>query len=165
MRMTFVSLLVLLLAFVWVPGLPLPETVATHFDGSGQANGFMSRNGYHWFMTSLVIFVPLMTVWLPIWLLSRSDAALSLPGKAHWMSVERRAESMAFLNRWFLRTGILILALMGYLHWLTVRANQQTPAMLASDHFLTVLLTFLLAMTGLIVQLFWRFRVGNRASH
>ena len=162
--MTFVSLLVLLLAFVWVPGVPLPETVATHFDGAGQANGFMSRGGYHWFMTALVLFVSLTATWFPIWLISRSESLVSLPNKDYWMSTERKGESMAFLNRWHLRLGILVLGLMAYAHWLVVKANQATPALLKSDHLKIGVLIFLLAMTGLMVQLFWRFRAVNQAA-
>lgn len=164
MKLTFVFLLVVLLAFIWVPGLPLQETVATHFDGAGKGNGFMSRSGYHWYMTGFVLFMSLAMVWFPSWLNSRSSKWISLPNREYWMAPERRDASAAYLERWLLRLGILTLALIGYVHWLVVKANQSTPTMLATDHLLIGMFAYLLAMTGLVVQLFLRFRSENRSG-
>jgi uncharacterized membrane protein len=40
----------------------LPERLASHFDASGVANDWMSRDGYVWFMFGVVTFVSLAMV-------------------------------------------------------------------------------------------------------
>lgn len=164
MKWTYFLLLGFLALFVWFPGLPLPEMVATHFDASGHADGFMSRGGYRLFMSGLACIICVSTVGVPLWLISRNGIGNPPAGQPHGMVPERQAETVAFLKRWILRTGILVLALIGYVHWLVLRANQASPAILASDHLMVALLVFLLAMAGLIVQLLLRLRRGNRVG-
>lgn len=163
MKLAFLAFVMAMVAFIWASGAPMPDVIASHFDGSGLANGFMSRGGYLGLMTAVVTLLPLGTVWLPHRLDHSSAQGLSLPNKAYWMAPERRAASVEFLDCWFLRLGFLFVALPGYVHWLVVRANQSDPVMFDSSRLMVALVVVHVALAGMLIQLFWRFRSGPRA--
>lgn len=102
----------------------LPERVASHFGGSGTANGWMSRDGYIAFEIGisalLLLGLPMLST-----LANGSGAGVNIPHKDYWFQPENRAELRRLLTGDMLflagTTGVM-------LTWLTVsvvRANEQ----------------------------------------
>lgn len=81
-------------------GPELPERIATHFDWSGRADGWMSKRAAFLVTGSVCLFVvlplacvPLLFRWLP-------DSRINLPHREHWLSAEHREETREYLAAW-----------------------------------------------------------------
>lgn len=107
----------------------LPDRVASHFDASGVANGWMTRSAYLAFDIGITA---LMVVGIPMLsgLANGSGAGVNIPNRDYWF----RPENRATLQRLLTGDLVFIACATGLLlTWLTlsvVVANQQAvPAM------------------------------------
>ena len=134
----------------------LPERVASHFGANGVANGWMSRDGYVWFMVGIVTFVSLTMLaafgsvrFLP-------NSLINIPRRDYWLAPERRDETA----RTLLRYGLLMVGLISLfflaIHLMIVAANESQPVRLSNDVWW--LLVAFLATTGVLTfKLYRRF--------
>lgn len=151
-------LLVALTAFVWFTSAALPEVVASHFDSSGIANGFMPRGIYIAFLLALVVGVPLLLAFLPGAVAGRGGSNLGIPNREYWLAPERRESTITFVRvhgRWFAAAVAIFL---GYVHWLVVRANELRPPELSTLGIAAGLAGFFLFLAAWLFILFARFR-------
>src|SRR6185503_5032974 len=82
----------------------LPDRVATHFDGSGRSNGWMSRSFHLWFTLVLGLAFPLIVAVILFFARFLPDNFLNIPRRDYWLSAERRADTFTYLFRqslWF----------------------------------------------------------------
>src|SRR5207237_1170658 len=82
----------------------LPERVATHFDASGQPNGWMSRHGHIIFIMLLGLALPLLVAGSFFCLRFFPGRGINLPHREYWLAPERRAGTFSYLLRhglWF----------------------------------------------------------------
>lgn len=126
-RTVFLVLVACAALFVWITSLGLPEVVASHFVGSGAANGFMSRTSYVRFMLLFVVVLPLVLVFVPSISLNNPKAGIRLPNKEYWLAPERQAETVEFLRQHMARFGSMLVVFLCYIHWLVIRANAVAP--------------------------------------
>lgn len=145
-------------AFVWTTGRPLPDLVASHFQASGVAAGFMPRAVYMRFMLAIVILLPGALVVLPRLSMCGVNPRLNLPNREYWMAPIRRADTIEFVRRQSLRFGSLLLLFLCYAHWLVVRANAASPPSLSSPWFVSGLVVFMVVSLGWVIALSTRFR-------
>ena len=134
----------------------LPERMASHFDASGVANGWMSRDSYVWFMVGTVTFVSLLMVGTFSLIRYLPNAVINIPRRDYWLAPERRDETARTLARFGLLMagfeGLFFLAI----HLLVVAANKSQPATLSNDVWW--LLAAFLATTGVLAfKLYRRF--------
>jgi len=104
MRLPLLILMFLILVFFAQLGFyysSLPETVATHFDGAGNPNGWMSKNGFVVFEVFLLIFVVGQFMLIPRLVSKMPDSLINLPNKDYWLAPERRAETMKVIRNYF----------------------------------------------------------------
>jgi len=134
----------------------LPERMASHFNASGVANGWMSRDGYVWFMVGIVTFVSLTMIaafgsvrFLP-------NSLINIPRRDYWLAPERRDETARTLMRFgLLMVGFESLFFLA-IHLLVVAANESQPVRLSNDVWW--LLVAFLATTGVFLfKLYRRF--------
>lgn len=144
--------------FVLLTSRNLPPVVASHFDGAGAANGFMTREFYTWFMLAFVVGMPLLLVYLPAFALASPHARINLPNREYWLAPQRRQATVAFLCQHLARFGTLLLLLLCYLHWLVIQANAQVPPQLSSTWLVGGLVGFLISGVTWAGVLFGRFR-------
>ena len=108
----------------------LPERVATHFDLSGQPNGWMSRSTHLVFIGGFGLVLPLVLVGVCFALRFAPDSSINIPNRAFWLAPERRAETIAFVFRHSLWLACGTVAFVTGVHLLIVQANRQTPVQL-----------------------------------
>jgi uncharacterized membrane protein len=144
--------------FVLLTSRALPAVVASHFDGAGVANGFMSRHFYTWFMLAFVVGLPILLVYVPSFVLRNQRTQFNLPNRDYWLAPERRQETVEFLCRHTSRFGVLLSLLLCYVHWLVIQANAQIPPKLSSSWFIGGLAVFVVLCIALIGALLGRFR-------
>lgn len=101
----------------------LPERVASHFNATGVANGWMSRDGQTAAHIGVVLFMAAMFEGLT-WLNSRlSPQFINLPQRDYWFAPERRAATHAWLGGITRLLGcVLMVFFMGLFHQV-YRAN------------------------------------------
>ena len=146
-------------AYVVATAPGLPERVATHFGGSGAADGWMTRAGYVRFILLFVVVLPSLLV-AAIGLLPRLFPQwVNLPNRAYWLAPERREDSLDFLLAhacWF---GVLIVLFMAAIHYLLLQANAASPPRLPTVPFVALLGAFVAGLAVWMVMLYRRFRV------
>lgn len=145
-RPVFLPVLALAALFVLASSTALPPIVASHFDASGHANGFMPRAAYVALMLVLVLLVPLALV-LPLQrATSGSGDALNLPNRAYWLHPERRAATMGYLHRQARFFAGAVALFLACVHGLVVRANAQHPAGMSAGAMPVAMAVFLLVV-------------------
>ena len=140
----FISLLLFALLFVTHTVAKMPPMVASHFDGEGRANAFMTRGGYGHFVLAVAVGMPLAVVGILTAVYSRATN-MNLPNRDYWLAPQRLARTRAFLvahGVWF---GSLLVMLGCFIHWLELVANHAQPPHLPNQAMLGGIILFLLA--------------------
>jgi hypothetical protein len=156
---TLIFLLALALAYSFVlqTGKALPALSAVHFDGAGNANGFMPRERYIHFMSWLGLGLPLLIVAVTSVAYARADY-FKVPNREYWMAPERADATRSFLighGIWF---GTLLTGLLCFVHWIVVIANRERPPHLANGLAIGGLLVFTAVTLGWAMLLLVVFR-------
>ncbi len=134
----------------------LPDRVACHFDGDGNANGWMSRRAYLLIIGTLPLFIAGLFT-LVGWLGKTMPARFTnIPRRDYWLAPERRPLFSALLLRRLLWLAGLQTFFFGGLHWLTVAANRAVPPHLASGSVLGLTIGFLVLLMVWVVSLMMR---------
>ncbi len=153
----FIALLLFAIVFVTSTASQLPLTVASHFDGAGRANAFMSRSGYTRFVLCFAVGLPTVVVAVLTAVFSRA-ADFKLPNREYWLAPQRIDRTRTFLvahGVWF---GSLLVVLACCMHWLEIAANRAQPPHLSNPLFAAVMVAFLLATAAWVAALLFAFR-------
>jgi Protein of unknown function (DUF1648) len=153
---------VLLAAAAWrvsVLAGQLPEIVAVHFDGSGNPNGFTTREDCRHFMLSFTLgapaFIVLVTVLIPRLI---PPAMINIPNRAYWLAPQRVGESLGFLSEQGVWFGCLFLAFLACVDELLVKANSVTPPVFPTGLFLGSMVLLFAGIGVWALRMFKRFR-------
>ena len=136
----------------------LPGLVATHFDLTGQADGWMPRA---YFFQSQVVFILGFTAFFAVLAFAVAqlpDSLIQLPHKEYWLDPRQRAETRRQITNMILSSGCGGLAFLLFLRQRIHQAN------LDGSHHLTpsfgvVLITALVLIAGPLVpplRRFWK---------
>lgn len=87
----------------------LPETVATHFDLEGKANGWMPRGNHFALQAGLVIVLGVLFGNGGRLLHRLPDRFINIPHRDYWLAKERRQTTLAALDSMFGALGIVVL--------------------------------------------------------
>ena len=110
----------------------LPSRVATHFDGHGRPNGWMSRDAH---LRSMIVFGLAFPLFVPaIVYASRflPDQLYNLPHRDYWLAPARRPETMAYLFRHSLWFASMALCFVIGIHFSIIHANSLAHAQLST---------------------------------
>jgi uncharacterized membrane protein len=157
-RTVFLVLVICAALFIWITRMRLPEVAASHFGGSGTANGFMSRDSYRWFMLLFVIALPLVLVYVPSINLNNPKAGIRLPNKEYWLAPDRLAETAEYLRQHMARFGSMLVVFLCYIHWLVIRANAVVPPKLSAPWAIGGIVVFVICALMWSSALLRRFR-------
>ena len=134
---------------IWIRS-QLPETVASHFDASGNADGWMSRDDFILVMAAvdlLMAGVFGLTARLPNWLPS---SLINLPNKEYWLAEERREASLDRFSGWMYRMGIVsMLFVMAVSHHILLKNIADGPGL--AKWFWIILTAYMGMLTALII--------------
>lgn len=101
----------------------LPETLASHFDGAGRPNAWMSKDGF------FLLYAAMLALQLAIFggvlrvLRRLPERLFSLPHRAYWLAPERREQTLDYLESWGLWFGCAVLALLLGIFQLAIISN------------------------------------------
>ena len=130
-KAVFIALVVLALAQVGYYYPQLPDTVASHFDGAGHANGWSSKAEFFGIMLGMMALMAAVFLAIPKMISSVPTSCISLPHRDHWLSEEHRAETIRFIDdrmSWFgVATILLILATTQFTIDANLRSHPELP--------------------------------------
>ncbi|MEY4483740.1 MAG: hypothetical protein RL693_1192 [Verrucomicrobiota bacterium] len=162
MRSRFPLFLLLLAAVffivcLWRDAATLPAKLATHFDGAGKPNDWMTRTQHLTFMTLFGLGVPafILGVFYSVRLFPASS--LNVPQAAYWKSPEHYPEACRILFEHGLWFAVLLLVWMTLLNDLIVSANRTAPPQLDNGSILMLTGGLLAGMSLWIALLLLRF--------
>ena len=134
----------------------LPARVASHFDGAGRPNGWMTRDGLVLFQCILLLALGALFGFAGRLVAETPNGLINLPNKNYWLAPERRAESVAFLTGWLRWVGAGTLAFLMVVFQLSVQANLRRGR-LDTPQFFTAMGIFLAGLAIAVVWLYRRF--------
>lgn len=135
----------------------LPEKMASHFNASGEPDGFMSKQGYFGLLGGILGLLILEFTFLP-WIIGKMPKQLiNMPNKEFWFAEERRAETLNIIRQYFEVFSAALLALFIGINQLAIRANL-TGENLSSQSWL-ILGAFLIFVIGWLIKFYRRFRI------
>jgi hypothetical protein len=100
----------------------LPDTVASHFDAAGRANGWMARGSYLEFTIGMAIGLPVFMAGITL-LSVRMGRGLNIPNRDYWLAPERRQATLATATQFVIALAAIVVLLVACVHLLVVSAN------------------------------------------
>lgn len=101
----------------------LPDRMASHFNGAGEPDNWMSKSSFFIFEAVILILIVAEFTVLPF-LISRFPASLiSLPNKHFWLSEKYRSGTIASIREYFEWFSVGLLVLLIAVNELVIRAN------------------------------------------
>jgi len=108
-RSVFVLQAALAAIYFWSNYAQLPDVVASHFNARGMPNGWQTKSVFFAFSAGAVAIAAFLTFGIPAIFSKMPMSLISLPHKEYWLAPERRAETLAFLDRSFAWFGCAVL--------------------------------------------------------
>lgn len=135
----------------------LPEIMASHFDGSGNPDGWMTKRFFFVFEAGLLLLLLAIFSALPALFGRTPDRWINLPNKDYWLSAKRRQETLAAIGRYHDWVSIALIFLFIAVNQLIFRANiDQSP--LPTGPMMLILLLFFGFVIGWIFLFIRRFK-------
>ncbi len=136
----------------------LPETMASHFDGTGRPDGFQSRDGFVALAASMLGIAVLIPVGLGALFRRIPPAWFNLPNRDYWLAPEQREETLDAISTqldWF---GAASLALYLIVIQMVVATNRSSAPRLDSKSMFIVLGLYLLFTGVWLARFLLRFK-------
>jgi uncharacterized membrane protein len=106
----------------------MPEVVASHFDGLGEANDWSSRNGFFGLYAAMVLLLVGVFIYVPRRSEKRSSFGMKLPNRDYWLAPERIQQTREFFHHQMVVMGVVHLILVIFTVQLAILANfDQSP--------------------------------------
>jgi len=135
----------------------LPEKVATHFNGAGQADGWGARQNLLWSWLFSVVMAPALILGCTAALHYLPARWINVPHREYWLAPERLPYTRAVVGAMLQRVGMALFVFMALLNHVIMRANlMPAPALGLQPWVLTGAL--FTAMALIIIPPTWHFR-------
>jgi uncharacterized membrane protein len=135
----------------------LPDRMASHFNGAGEPDGWMSKQNFLIFEAVILLFIIAEFSLLPLLIEKMPNSLINLPNKDHWLSEENRTATFAVIRQYFEWCSAMLLALFIAVNEMVFRANLNKQPL--SNSIWMVLIVFLLLVGIWLVKFILRFRV------
>jgi uncharacterized membrane protein len=157
----FVLLLAAIAQALWHHGR-LPEKVASHFDGTGAPNGWMSRDTHTTLHVATVLFVAALIQGIVALSARLPKEYVNIPRRDYWLAPEHAAATHAWLGSMILAMGVALMAFFMAVFRLVYRANlAPNPRLDLSIWYYTIALLAIVVV--LIVAMMKRFGRSSAA--
>lgn len=135
----------------------LPARLASHFNASGAADGWMEKGTFIASWLATVVFLNLLVIGICWGIRFLPDSMFNLPHRDYWLSPAQRPATVGAILEFGFGFAFAITLLFGELYDQTLKANQVQPPHLPPRFWLH-LMPALLIMAGVLLDLATRFR-------
>ncbi len=139
-------------------GTQLPDRLATHFNGSSEPNGWMSRSASQTFMLVFAFLFPLFIILVCSATRFLPASLINIPNRQYWLAPERRMETSNYLVAQSLWLACLTVGFVIGIQYSIVQANRQIPPHLSTSVLLEVIVPFIAGTIIWVILLFRHFR-------
>jgi hypothetical protein len=146
-----------LLQLLWLRW-SLPATVASHFDLSGNADGWMQRDTFLIIMGGVDLMVALVFAVTGPLIRLLPDSMINLPHREYWLAPERREGTFSRFAAWMYHMGSLTMLFMTVMT-VDVGLRNTSGGSGLGGLFWLVFAAYLLTLVLLIVMMMRSFRV------
>lgn len=101
----------------------LPDIMASHFDGAGNPNGWMSKSFFFVFQGAVLLLIIGISLFLPKLVKKTPYKWVNLPNKDYWLAKERRDETIITIGKYQEWFCIALLILFIAVNQLVFQAN------------------------------------------
>lgn len=137
----------------------LPDTVATHFDAAGQADGWSAKAAFVQTNAGIILLLALLFPGIS-WLVARLPADLiNMPNREYWLSEERRAATLSTIQQQMEWLGVATLLLLIAILQVSLAASLTPGATLPAATLwlpLAGFLVFMVIWTAIFIGRFYR---------
>jgi uncharacterized membrane protein len=144
--------------YLALSGSQLPAHLATHFDASGQPNGWMDRSSYLVFMAVFGVGFSSLVPAISYFSRFLSDHLQNIPHRDYWFAPERRVETLAYLFRHSLWFASMALCFAIAIHASVIHANGVGQAFLSTPLVVGVAGCFLVGTLIWLVGMYGHFK-------
>jgi len=136
----------------------IPDCMAVHFNASGRADGWGSRD--HFFLTMGIVFALLVALFggLPMLIRRLPVSLINLPNKDYWLAPERKQQTLDRLIDQLLFVGTMALLLLDGVSYFTFKANLSSKPALPVEWLWGLIAAFLIINVIWTISLIRSFR-------
>jgi hypothetical protein len=143
-------------------GARLPDTVATHFNGAGEPDGWMGLRTHLIWSSIFGLLFPLFPLGFSALCLRLPRQWINLPHRDYWLAPERQGETSRWMVRHMLWLGCVLASLHLGIQGMLLAANLHAPPRLEGSMVLGMTGGMLAALATWLMVLWRRFgRVPN----
>ncbi len=135
----------------------LPDPIASHFNVTGMADAWISKQTFVVFQLILVIVLSPIFVGMPFLMRKIPRALINLPNKDYWLADERIDASARFMHQRMLMLGIVTFVFFMLLNQFVFAANMMESPQL-SDQFFYVIIIYIVYVCYWSAVLWLRFK-------
>lgn len=157
LRNIFIALLALSLLQVVVYYPQMPDVMASHFDGNGRPNGWMTKTTFFGIHVAMMMLMVISFLYFPKQTRRFPTGRWSIPDRDYWFAPERVKETLRNIRIQMLVVGIATVLLLLATIQLAIVANLNTPTVL-SPVLGWFLIAYFVFMAIWLVAFFRRFR-------
>lgn len=160
MRISRLSLAFLIFGFIghilyYFPNLP--EKMASHFNGLGEPDNWMSKSSFLIFEGVILLLIIAEFTLLPFAIEKFPNSMINVPNKDHWLSEENRAETFSIIREYFEWFSVGLLLLFIAVNELVFRANITRQPL--SNSFWIVMICYFIFVGIWLFKFILRFRM------
>ena len=134
----------------------LPERIASHFNISGEADGWMNKESF--LILMIIIFVVVNGSLFGItFFIKSSTSIINIPNKEYYLSPERKDASLKIINNFLMLINNLTIVLIIVINYLIIRTNIEGTDKLTS-YFIYIIIIYFLAMALIVFKIFTYFK-------
>jgi uncharacterized membrane protein len=153
----FILAEVLVAVFILSTTGNMPENIASHFNGAGVPNGFMSQEGYTRFLLVFAVCIPALIMYSLSFALHFASGSVNIPNREYWLSNQNKNGTIQFLKGQVAGLGIFIALFVAYVHCLLLKAHKLQPPQLPTMQLFIGMGVFLVGMLLWGLWLFVKF--------
>lgn len=141
----------------------LPETVATHFNASGNADSFSSKLSTGLMEIALLLFITFLFWGLAKFIPKIPNDLINLPNKEFWLAPERKERTLKTISAVIVWFGIATNIFLILTFQSVIQANLSGNYKLTFPFFI-MLITYLIAIIALSIYLILIFSSKKKSS-
>jgi serine/threonine-protein kinase len=140
----------------------LPEEIASHFNASGRADGWMNKSSY--FLTYYLVMLSLIILFTTInFFISRApEKMINIPNKKYWLDPSRKEEAINSIKNFIYLMGALTITFISFVFREVYTANINRTYNLGNTMWIYLIILFA-AVTYIVIKIYSRFnKTGNQ---
>ena len=137
----------------------LPDTMAIHFGGDGQPDGWETKESFYIFYSLLVLGLSGLFQGLKVALPKMPVSLINMPNKEYWFAPERAKDSFGILTGFFERMTCALVLFLGVIFADTCVSNLREVVQLNTMTFIPLLLLFVGFVFWNVIWLLRKFNV------